>query len=103
MINSRKFGRMDVVKNLVGGMFGTAEPKKELGAVDEKKLFIGGLGRNVTSDDLNAYFSKFGEVEEAIVKTTSLGESRGFGFVKFVNASAVQKVLKVGEEHAIKG
>jgi len=44
---------------------------------------------------LMSYFSKFGVVTEAIIqKNHGTGESRGFGFVTFQDASSVDRVLE---------
>ena len=51
-------------------------------AVNPKKLFVGNLSWNLTSDDLREIFGEFGTVEEAIVLTDKFsGRSKGFGFV----------------------
>nr|CDS21965.1 rna binding protein musashi [Echinococcus granulosus] len=46
------------------------------------------------SDGLHNYFSKFGDIEESIVMMDNrTGRSRGFGYVKFREPSAVDQVL----------
>jgi len=50
----------------------------------EAKLFVGGLSQNVTSESLAKYFSKFGQVADAVVmRDKATTRSRGFGFVRF--------------------
>jgi len=50
--------------------------------VNPKKLFVGNLSWNLTSEDLQQLFSEFGTVEEAFVLTDKFsGRSKGFGFV----------------------
>jgi RNA recognition motif-containing protein len=51
-----------------------------------KKLFVGNLDWAVTSDELRDLFSKFGEIEDAVVITDRFsGRSKGFGFVTFTD------------------
>jgi len=61
------------------------------------KIFIGGLSWQTAPEGLKEYFSKFGEITEVIVmKDPTTKRSRGFGFVTFADASAVDKVLENG-------
>ena len=49
-----------------------------------KKLFVGGIPWETTSDDLQQLFSAHGTVSSAVVITDKMsGRSRGFGFVEF--------------------
>lgn len=60
-----------------------------------KKLYVAGLLQSTTDEALLTYFSKFGVVTEAIIqKNHGTGESRGFGFVTFQDASSVDRVLE---------
>ena len=46
------------------------------------KIFVGGLPYHTNDESLRTFFSKFGEIEEAVVITDrSTGKSRGYGFV----------------------
>ncbi|HOJ20055.1 MAG TPA: RNA-binding protein [Armatimonadota bacterium] len=48
-----------------------------------KRIFVGGLSYNTTSDGLREAFEAIGEVTEAaIVTDRETGRSRGFGFVE---------------------
>lgn len=47
-----------------------------------KKLFVGNLSWNVTTEQLQELFATVGSVEEAVVITDRMsGRSKGFGFV----------------------
>ncbi len=49
-----------------------------------KKLYIGNLNFDVTEDELEKNFAKFGEIASVtIVKDSVSGRSKGFGFVEF--------------------
>lgn len=64
--------------------------------LDRGKLFVGGIGKETTSEQLKEYFEKHGEVlNAAIVKDKCIGRSRGFGFVSFSDASVVDLVLNM--------
>jgi RNA recognition motif-containing protein len=59
------------------------------------KVFVGGLGPMTTAADLRTFFSRFGELVEAIVvPNRSTGQSRGFGFVSYQSATAADEAIK---------
>jgi RNA recognition motif-containing protein len=59
------------------------------------KLFVGGLGPTTTAGDLRTFFSRFGELVEAIVvPNRSTGQSRGFGFVSYQSSAAADEAIK---------
>ena len=67
----------------------------------ETKMFVGGLSWETTKDSLKEYFSAFGDVTDAVVKTDSnTGKRRGFGFVTFADVSSVANVL-TAESHTL--
>jgi len=62
------------------------------------EIYVGNLPWSVTSEDLHALFSKFGEVTAAEVKTmiddrSGRPKSRGFGFVSMSNATEAQSAI----------
>jgi len=73
------------------------------GRDDERKVFVGGLSWETSEKELREYFGQFGEVESVNVKTDpNTGRSRGFAFLVFTKADAIEKVLNKGE-HIIQG
>lgn len=59
------------------------------------KLFVGGLGPQTTEGDLRTFFSRFGELVEAVViPNRSTGQSRGFGFVSYMSSAAADEAIK---------
>ena len=59
------------------------------------KLFVGGLGPTTTEADLRTFFSRFGELVEAVViPNRSTGQSRGFGFVSYQSSAAAEAAIK---------
>lgn len=68
------------------------------GKDDERKLFVGGLTRNTTENELREYFGKFGEIESVSIKMDPYtGVSRGFAFMVFQNAKSIDKLLTAGD------
>jgi len=58
------------------------------------KIFVGGISQNTTETAFASYFSRFGEIKDAVIMRDKLtGASRGFGFVRFADASSLDKVL----------
>jgi hypothetical protein len=52
-------------------------------AIMGKKLYVGNLGYNVTSSDLQALFTPHGSVQSAqVIEDRDAGRSKGFGFVE---------------------
>ncbi len=59
-----------------------------------KKLFVGSLSWNTTNADLEAAFSRFGEITEAkVITNRETGRSRGFGFVTFDDDNAADTAI----------
>lgn len=50
-----------------------------------RKIFVGNLAWNTTTENLRNYFERFGEVLDAnVVRETYPGRSKGYGFVSSV-------------------
>ncbi|KAL3315467.1 hypothetical protein Ciccas_005897 [Cichlidogyrus casuarinus] len=72
-------------------------------AVQDRKLFIGGLSPQTDDNALKSYYSRWGEIVDVVVmKDNSTGRSRGFGFVTFSDASMAEKAVADGP-HVIDG
>lgn len=70
---------------------------------DVGKLFVGGLSWETSKENLQSYFSRFGEVIDSVVmKNNETGRSRGFGFVTFKDPSCVTAVLQ-SKPHELNG
>ncbi|XP_072051105.1 uncharacterized protein [Amphiura filiformis] len=58
------------------------------------KIFVGGVSQNTTEDDFRNHFNKYGEVIDCVLmKETTTGRPRGFGFVTYKDPSCVDIVL----------
>ncbi|CAK8672665.1 heterogeneous nuclear ribonucleoprotein A/B-like isoform X2 [Clavelina lepadiformis] len=61
---------------------------------EERKMFVGGLSWETDEAKLRNYFTEYGLVQDCTVKRDGqTGQSRGFGFVLFADASSVDKVI----------
>jgi len=70
---------------------------------DERKVFVGGLSWQTSSNDMKNYFEKFGTVEKVTLKTDPMtGMSRGFGFILFEDKSSIDAVL-AEQSHTLNG
>jgi hypothetical protein len=59
-----------------------------------KKLYVGNLGYNVTSADLQALFAPHGTVQSAqVVEDRDAGRSKGFGFVEMSSDEEARKAI----------
>ena len=60
-----------------------------------KKLFVGGLPFQMTSDDLKNLFGEIGTVDEAtVIINRQTGRSKGFGFVEMSSEEEAQKAVE---------
>jgi RNA recognition motif-containing protein len=58
-----------------------------------KRIYVGNLPHQVTSDDLADLFAQVGEVESATIITDRVtGQSKGFGFVEMGNEDAEKAI-----------
>jgi RNA recognition motif-containing protein len=70
-----------------------AQPPEDT-TVNPKKLYVGNLSWNVTTEDLKELFSEFGTVEEALVMSDRFtGRSKGFGFVTMSTDEEAQAAI----------
>ncbi|CAI7990324.1 RNA-binding protein Musashi homolog 1, partial [Geodia barretti] len=73
---------------------------------EPNKIFVGGLSWNTTEENMRAYFSQFGAVTECVVmkdpfQPENLKRNRGFGFVKFEDPAAVDRVVNPQTTHTL--
>lgn len=60
-----------------------------------KKLFVGSLPWEITSDELGQLFAKAGQVVSSVVVTDRIsGRSKGFGFVEMSTDAEAEKAIK---------
>ncbi|XP_050359690.1 RNA-binding protein Musashi homolog Rbp6-like isoform X2 [Nymphalis io] len=79
-----------------------ATPKSAPKPAKTKKIFVGGVGQDTSADEVRAYFSQFGLVEDAVMlMDQQTKRHRGFGFVTFHSEEAVERVCDI-HFHTIK-
>lgn len=68
------------------------------------KLYVGNLSYEVTEEDLQLAFAKFGQVESAaIIKDRDSRQSKGFGFVEMPSKSEGQSAIEGMNGKELKG
>lgn len=69
-----------------------------------KRLYIGNLGFDVTSKELEDLFAEAGTCESVtIVTDRATGQSRGFGFVEMASDADAQKAIQSFDGKDFKG
>ena len=69
-----------------------------------KKIFIGGLNWNTTSEHLREAFEEFGAISDAVViSDRSTGRSKGFGFVTFDKDEDADNAITEGDGAELDG
>jgi RNA recognition motif-containing protein len=69
-----------------------------------KKLHVGNLGFDVTSQELQDVFTSIGPCDSAtVLMDRTTGQSRGFGFVEMTSNSDAQKAVQQLDGTEIKG
>jgi RNA recognition motif-containing protein len=67
-----------------------------------RKLYVGNLGYDISSSDLEQLFAGHGTVDSAaVVSDRTTGQSRGFGFVEMSSDSEAQAAIAAldGKDH----
>ena len=60
------------------------------------KLYVGNLPYNISDDQLQAIFAKFGTPDSArVITDRDTGQSKGFGFVEFTNDEMAREALSL--------
>ena len=69
-----------------------------------KRLYIGNLDYQTTSEDLNQLFAGAGQVVSAqVISDRATGRSRGFGFVEMADDESAQKAITLYNGHVLSG
>lgn len=83
-------GRMAVCNLACEGLTGSSTTPD----LPQRKVYIGGLSPDVTSEMLLNFFGRHGEIEEgSVAYDKDTNESRGFGFITFKTVEAAKKAI----------
>lgn len=72
---------------------GFGKPGKQGEVEISEKIWVGGLPKDATAEEIQDFFSEFGPVQLVDVKTDKGGASRGFAFVTFESIDTAKVVL----------
>ena len=67
------------------------------------RLFVGGLPREIGTDELRDLFKAHGDMTDCVVLTDDAGVNRGFGFVTYAEKSMADAAIKALDGHRING
>lgn len=69
-----------------------------------RKLFVGNLGFDVTTEDLQELFAQAGPCESvAVISDRDSGRSRGFGFVEMESNADAERAIEQFDGEDFKG
>src|SRR4051812_41343826 len=78
------------------------EPGETQARAMAKRLYVGNLSYQMTSEELQALFESFGPVRSAqVLSDRETGRSRGFGFVEMENDPEAEAAIEAldGQDH----
>ena len=67
------------------------------------RLFVGGLPREIGTDELRDLFKGHGDMTDCVVLTDDAGVNRGFGFVTYAEKAMAEAAIKALDGHRING
>ena len=70
----------------------------------QRKVFVGGISKSTNEGHLEAYFSRFGEIEDILVnRSAKNGACKGCAFVLFKEETVAQRLINSSELHHVNG
>ncbi|MBW5802848.1 RNA-binding protein [Coxiella endosymbiont of Ornithodoros amblus] len=62
--------------------------------MSQNKIYVGSLSYDVTANELQTFFSQYGEIEEAkLIMDRETGRSKGFAFITYGTQDAAQEAV----------
>lgn len=63
--------------------------------MSQNKIFVGSLAYAVSSNELEEFFSQYGDIESAkVITDRETGRSKGFAFITFVKQQSAEAALE---------
>lgn len=62
------------------------------------KLFVHGLPWTTTQETLYNVFSRFGQIQECVILKDRNGQSKGYGFINYTNATEAMNAINAGPQ-----
>lgn len=63
--------------------------------MSQAKIYVGNLSYDATSDDLENFFAKFGEITDVkLIIDRETNRSKGFGFITFATQDSAQAAIE---------
>uniref|UniRef100_A0A453R4L8 RRM domain-containing protein n=1 Tax=Aegilops tauschii subsp. strangulata TaxID=200361 RepID=A0A453R4L8_AEGTS len=72
----------------------TSEAKEEM---DSRSVFVGNVDYACTPEEVQQHFNSCGTVNRVTILTDKFGQPKGFAYVEFVEAEAIQEAVKLSE------
>jgi len=72
----------------------------EVAVEAHKRVFVGGLLKTATEEEIFAQFSKFGKVTHIEMKWDGTGKFRGFCYITYADQASAETVYKLQKEEA---
>lgn len=92
-------------KVFVGKFQPRAQRLRDMGETTKRftNVFVKNFGEQMTKEELEKMFSKYGEITSVAVMCDGEGKSKGFGFVAFKNAEEAEQAVNEMHEKAVEG
>lgn len=69
-----------------------------------KEVFVGNIAFDVTEADLQDFFAEYGAIDQCkLITDRASGKSKGFGFVKYMEAESAAHAVKETHGQLLKG
>lgn len=72
--------------------------------MSQPKIYVGNLSYSVTADQMNDFFTQFGEIVEVkLISDRETGRSKGFAFITFTSQQSADKAVEEADGTEFEG